>query len=53
MKSMRKVALACVASAVLALPLSAGAQIGPRNQDTFFTFSQAVELPGKSLPAGT
>ena len=30
----------------------AGAQ-GPANQDTFFTFSQAVELPKKTLPAGT
>jgi hypothetical protein len=52
MNSIRKVALACVASAVLALPLTAAAQ-GPANQDTFFTFSQAVELPGKTLPAGT
>jgi hypothetical protein len=32
--------------------LTARAQ-GPVNQDTFFTFSQAVELPGKTLPAGT
>lgn len=52
MKSIRKAALACVASAMLALPLTAAAQ-GPVNQDTFFTFSQAVELPGKTLPAGT
>lgn len=52
MNSIRKVALACVASAVLALPVTAAAQ-GPANQDTFFTFSQAVELPGKTLPAGT
>jgi hypothetical protein len=52
MTSIRKVALACVASAMLALPLSAAAQ-GPVNQDTFFTFSQAVELPGTTLPAGT
>ena len=51
MTSIRKAALACVASAVLALPLSAAAQ-GPVNQDTFFTFSQEVELPGKTLPAG-
>ena len=51
MTSIRKAALACVASAVLALPLSAAAQ-GPANQDTFFTFSQEVELPGKTLPAG-
>jgi hypothetical protein len=52
MKSIRKAALACVASALLALPVSAAAQ-GPANQDTFFTFSQAVELPGTTLPAGT
>ena len=51
MTSIRKVALACVASAFLVLPLTAAAQ-GPANQDTFFTFSQAVELPGKTLPAG-
>jgi hypothetical protein len=51
MTSIRKAALACVASAMLVLPLSAGAQ-GPVNQDTFFTFSQAVELPGTTLPAG-
>ena len=52
MSSIRKVALAFVASAVLVLPLSAAAQ-GPANQDTFFTFSQSVELPGgKTLPAG-
>ena len=51
MTSIRKVALACVAGALMALPLNATAQ-GPANQDTFFTFSQAVELPGKTLPAG-
>jgi hypothetical protein len=52
MTSIRKAALACAASAVLVLPLSAAAQ-GPANQDTFFTFSQSVELPGTTLPAGT
>ena len=52
MKSIRKAALACVAATMLALPLTAAAQ-GPVNQDTFFTFSQAVELPGTTLPAGT
>ena len=51
MTSIRKAALACVASALLVLPLSAAAQ-GPANQDTFFTFSQSVELPNKTLPAG-
>src|SRR5688572_20897694 len=52
MTSIRKAALACVASTMLVLPLNATAQ-GPANQDTFFTFSQSVELPGKTLPAGT
>src|SRR5918994_902140 len=52
MTSIRKAALACAASFMLALPLTATAQ-GPANQDTFFTFSQSVELPGKTLPAGT
>src|SRR5687767_15794265 len=51
MTSIRKVALACVSSALMALPLTAAAQ-GPANQDTFFKFSQEVELPGKTLPAG-
>ena len=45
MTSIRKAALACVASAMLALPLTATAQ-GPANQDTFFTFSHQVELQG-------
>src|ERR1044071_9142074 len=50
MKSIRTVALACMAAAMLATSVNAGAQT--RNQDTFFTFSQAVELPNKTLPAG-
>lgn len=53
MTSIRRVALACVASAMVALPLTAAAQTGPRNQDTYFTFSQPVELPNTTLPAGT
>jgi hypothetical protein len=52
MTSIRKAALVCVTGALMALPLTAGAQTGPRNQDTYFTFSQAVELPGTTLPAG-
>jgi hypothetical protein len=52
MKSIRTVALACMTAAMLATSVNAGAQ-GPRNQDTFFTFSQAVELPKTTLPAGT
>jgi hypothetical protein len=52
MTAIRKAALACMTTAMLAVSLNAGAQ-GPANQDTFFTFSQAVELPKTTLPAGT
>ena len=53
MTSIHKAALACVTTgALMALPLTARAQTGPRNQDTYFTFSQTVELPGTTLPAG-
>jgi hypothetical protein len=52
MSSIRKVALACLTAAMVTISTTAGAQ-GPRNQDTFFTFSQAVELPKTTLPAGT
>lgn len=53
MTSIRKVALACVTAAMVTMSVNAGAQTGPRNQDTFFTFSQSVELPKTTLPAGT
>jgi hypothetical protein len=52
MTSIRKVALACITAAMVTMPVVAGAQ-GPANQDTYFTFSQAVELPKTTLPAGT
>ena len=52
MNSIRKVALACMTAAMMTLSINAAAQ-GPANQDTFFTFSQAVELPKTTLPAGT
>ena len=52
MNSIRKVALACMTAAMVTISANAGAQ-GPANQDTFFTFSQAVELPETTLPAGT
>jgi hypothetical protein len=51
MNSIRKVALACMTAAMVTISVNAGAQ--PANQDTFFTFSQAVELPKTTLPAGT
>jgi hypothetical protein len=53
MTSIRGVALACATTALLALPVVARAQSGMTNQDTFFTFSQPVELPNATLPAGT
>ena len=52
MTSMRKVALACMTAAMVTMSVNAGAQ-APANQDTYFTFSQAVELPKTTLPAGT
>jgi hypothetical protein len=52
MTLMRKFTLACVvATAAAVLPTAAHAQ-GPANQDTYFTFSAPVELPGARLPAG-
>jgi LPXTG-motif cell wall-anchored protein len=52
MTLMRKFTLACVVAAAAAvLPTVAQAQ-GPANQDTYFTFSAPVELPGVTLPAG-
>lgn len=53
MIAIRKTALACMTGAMVALALNVAAQTGPRNQDTYFTFSQSVELPNKTLPAGT
>lgn len=53
MTSIRKAALACMTAAMVTMSVNAGAQTGPRNQDTFFTFSQSVELPKTTLPAGT
>ena len=52
MTSIRKVALACMTAALVTISVNAEAQ-GPANQDTYFTFSQAVELPKTTLPAGT
>jgi hypothetical protein len=52
LNSIRTIALAGAFATAAMLPLNAAAQ-GLPNQDTFFTFSQAVELPGATLPAGT
>jgi hypothetical protein len=51
---MRKLFFACAVAILVSLPLGMayGQDMNP-NQRTFFTFSQAVELPGgTSLPAG-
>ena len=53
MSPIRKLALVCMTAAMVSVSATAGAQSGPRNQDTFFTFSQSVELPKTTLPAGT
>jgi hypothetical protein len=53
MTSIRTVAIACTIAAAAMLPVTAYGQSGLPNQDTYFTFSQAVELPGGTLPAGT
>lgn len=52
MRSIPSAVCAGVAAMALTMPAAVGAQ-GPRNQDTYFTFSQAVELPNTTLPAGT
>jgi hypothetical protein len=51
MNSIRKMALACMTGAMMITSVNAGAQ-GLANQDTYFTFSQPVELPKTTLPAG-
>lgn len=52
MTLMRKFTLACVVAAAAAVLPSAARAQGPVNQDTYFTFSAPVELPGVTLPAG-
>ena len=51
MTLMRKFTPACVVATAAAV-LPTGAQAQPANQDTYFTFSAPVELPGVTLPAG-
>jgi hypothetical protein len=53
MTLIRSAAAACVVGALMALPSIAAAQGQTRDQDTYFTFSQPVELPNVTLPAGT
>jgi hypothetical protein len=50
----KSLVIACAIAFTSALaPGTATAQDGNVNQKTYFTFSGAVELPGKTLPAGT
>jgi hypothetical protein len=47
-----KLYLACALAIGISLPV-AMASAQPVDQRTYFTFSQPIELPGKTLPAGT
>jgi hypothetical protein len=53
MKRVTTIATAFVAAILLALSVSVGAQDFNPQEKTFLTFSNAVELPGMTLPAGT
>jgi hypothetical protein len=50
--SIRVLRLTCAATTLALLPVAA-ALAQPRDQRTYFTFSQAVQIPGADLPAGT
>jgi hypothetical protein len=53
MKRVTSIATACVAAVLLALAASVGAQDFNTMEKTYLTFSNSVELPGMTLPAGT
>lgn len=53
MKRVTSIATACVAAVVLMLGTGVGAQDFNTQEKTFLTFSNSVELPGMTLPAGT
>ena len=53
MRLLRAVALVGLSAGMAALPSPVAAQVGPRSQDTYFTFSEPVELPNVTLPAGS
>jgi hypothetical protein len=53
MKRVTSMATACVAAVILMLGASVGAQDFNIHEKTFLTFSNSVELPGMTLPAGT
>src|SRR5262245_26852754 len=53
MKRVISIVTACVAAVLLALSVSVGAQDFNSSERTFLTFSNSVEMPGMTLPAGT
>lgn len=53
MKRVTTIAAACIAAVLLALSVSVSAQDYNWQEKTYLTFSNAVELPGMTLPAGT
>jgi hypothetical protein len=53
MKRVTSMAIAFMAAVLLALPAAAGAQDFNTLEKTYLTFSNSVELPGLTLPAGT
>ena len=53
MRRVTSFATACMAAVLLTLPAVAGAQDFNPQEKTFLTFSNSVELPGMTLPAGT
>jgi hypothetical protein len=53
MKRVTSMATACAAAVILMLGISVGAQDFNIHEKTFLTFSNSVELPGMTLPAGT
>jgi hypothetical protein len=53
MKRVTAIATASVAAVILALSVSVGAQDFNTFEKTYLTFSNSVELPGMTLPAGT
>ena len=53
MKRVTSMATACAAAVILMLGNSVGAQDFNIHEKTFLTFSNSVEMPGMTLPAGT
>jgi hypothetical protein len=53
MKRVTSMATVAIAAVILALGISVGAQDFNPQERTFLTFSNSVEMPGMTLPAGT